>query len=356
MKDIALQFDIRGSLADVKPLGDGLINSTYIVTTGEADSPDYVLQRVNTAVFRDPRALQENLVKITDHIRKRLQQEHDTVMTTLTPVRTRTGALWLTDVDGGVWRMTEYIAGSCTPGSLTSETARLTGEAFGRFHGYFAGDDAPVLEETIPDFHNVQFRIDQLREAMERDSVGRAAEMRDVAERLLAREEEMTVLNRLHAAGRLPKRTTHCDTKLNNILFDRQGRPLCVIDLDTTMPGFVMSDFGDFMRTAANKAPEDEPDTSRIALDMDIFKGFARGYVETARAFLTPLEKELLPFGARMLTYMQTVRFLTDYLDGDVYYKIKYPLHNRVRTMAQLRLLECLDEAAGEMDAYIRML
>ena len=157
---------------------------------------------------------------------------------------------------------------------------------------------------------------------------------------------------RLEAEGKLPRRIAHCDTKLNNILFDADGSILCVIDLDTTMPGFVLSDFGDFIRTAASTAPEDEPDTSRVRVDMDIFRAFARGYIGSA-TFLTPLERELLPYGAQMLTYMQTVRFLTDYINGDTYYKIKYPEHNLVRTRNQLALLHDIDGRLPEMQEII---
>lgn len=164
----------------------------------------------------------------------------------------------------------------------------------------------------------------------------------------------MCKAERLGREGRLPRRITHCDTKVNNILFSLQDEFLCVIDLDTVMPGFVLSDFGDFIRTAGNTAAEDEPDTAKVSLNMEIFREFAAGYLETAREFLTPVETETLPFGAKLLTYMQTVRFLTDYLNGDIYYKIKYPEHNIVRSRAQFALLKSIESHERQMQEFIQ--
>ena len=166
----------------------------------------------------------------------------------------------------------------------------------------------------------------------------------------------MCKAQQLYRAGRLPKRVTHCDTKVNNLLFDEQGKPLCVIDLDTTMPGFVLSDFGDFIRTGANTGAEDDPDLDNVSVNMDIFHAFSKGYIRSAGSFLTPTERELLPFGAKMLTYMQTVRFLTDYLDGDTYYKIKFPEHNLQRSYAQFKLLQSIEAHEQEMSDYIASL
>jgi Ser/Thr protein kinase RdoA (MazF antagonist) len=174
-----------------------------------------------------------------------------------------------------------------------------------------------------------------------------------MVDELLARADRMCLAQRLFRAGELPKRVTHCDTKVNNILFDEQDRPLCVIDLDTTMPGFVLSDFGDFIRTAANTGAEDDPDLDKVDVDMDIFRAFAKGYVESTASFLTPVERENLPYGAQLLTYMQTVRFLADYLDGDNYYKIKHPEHNWQRSKAQFKLLQSIEAQEKAMNDYI---
>jgi Ser/Thr protein kinase RdoA (MazF antagonist) len=240
---------------------------------------------------------------------------------------------------------------------VTPELAYRTGRAFGDFQEMLSDLPGEPLGATIPDFHNMEFRLKQLDEAIREDRAGRVEAMRPVIDEILKRAEEMTLPQRLAREGKLPVRISHCDTKVNNVLFDEAtGSVLCVIDLDTTMPGFVMSDFGDFIRTAANTGAEDERDLEKVGLDMEIFKAFARGYLETARAFLTDLEIELLPFGARLLTYMQTVRFLADYLNGDTYYKIKSPEHNRERTLAQFAHLKSLEAHSSEMNDYIKSL
>lgn len=351
-ESIAGMFQLNGSPVSVKPLGNGLINDTYSVTT--ENGSEYVLQKINTAIFRNPGLLQSNIRKITDHIRKVLASSgtEDLERRVLTPVLTLGGEEFVDLEENGAWRMTKLIAGSHTEENVTPEMARLTGKAFGDFHKYFALPDAPELEETIPDFHNIAFRIQQLKDAVAENPVNRLGEVQEIVDTLLARENEMLLANRLNADGQLPKRTAHCDTKLNNILFDKDGNILCVIDLDTTMPGFVMSDFGDFMRTAANTGLEDDSNLENVTIDMDIFKSFAKGYVESA-SFLTSVEKHTLPFGAKLLTYMQTVRFLTDYINGDTYYKTKYPEHNLVRTKAQLKLLAEIDGKFEEMEQFI---
>lgn len=349
--DIAARFAIQGSATEIKPLGNGLINDTFAVT--DSEGKHYALQRINTSVFSDVDILQENLKKITSHIRHCLEEQGlpDVDRRVLTPVLTADGASYVR-VQGEVWRMTRLIEDSVTHETVNPQMAELTGRAFAGFHTMLARPDAPVLKETIKDFHNVGFRIQQLRDAINNDCVNRYASVREMCDELLDRAEEMTLAQRLEAQGKLPKRIAHCDTKLNNILFDTDGSILCVIDLDTTMPGFVLSDFGDFIRTAASTAAEDEPDTSKVKVDMDIFKAFAHGYISEA-TFLTVTERELLPFGAQMLTYMQAVRFLTDYLNGDTYYKIKYPEHNLVRTRNQIALLHDIDACLPRMSQIV---
>jgi Ser/Thr protein kinase RdoA (MazF antagonist) len=355
---IASNFNIRGTVESVTPFGAGLINDTFRVTTSESDSPDYVLQRVNHAIFRDVELLQNNIHRITEHIRARLtaRGEADVERKTLRLVPAVDGKLYYFDpADGGnYWRVTELIPGAVSYEQVTPELAYHTGRAFGDFQGMLADLPGEPLGATIPDFHNMEFRLQQLDDAIRDDKAGRVAAMRPVIDEILARADEMTLPQRLAREGKMPRRTSHCDTKVNNVLFDQAtGRVLCVIDLDTTMPGFVMSDFGDFIRTAANTGAEDETDLSKVGLNMDIFKSFAKGYLETASSFLTDIEVDMLPFGARLLTYMQTVRFLTDYLNGDTYYKIKSPEHNRERTLAQLAHLRSLESHAADMKAHI---
>ena len=355
--EIASQFDLKGKVIDGKPCGSGLINDTYLITTESDETPDYILQRINHSIFTDVDLLQENMVKVTKHIRKRLEQAgaKDIDRRTLTVVPTKDGKLYYFDGENYL-RVTVAIKDSVTHEQGTPEMAYRTGRAFGEFHAYFIGDDVPVLGETIPDFHNMSARLRQLDEAIKADKMGRLAKVSDLVDKVLARAEEMTMAERLYANGELPKRISHCDTKVNNILFDKDDNVLCVIDLDTTMPGFVMSDFGDFMRTAGNTGAEDDLDLSRIGVNMDVFRAFTKGYLETAAPMLTDVEKKTLPFGAKLLTYMTAVRFLTDYLKGDVYFKIQHPEHNLQRTIAQMQLLKSFDDHTAEMDAYIASL
>ena len=214
------------------------------------------------------------------------------------------------------------------------------------------------LGETIPDFHNMELRARQLHEAVQADAAGRMAEpeVRAILADLLPHEEEMCKAERMYREGILPKRICHCDTKVNNMLFDAEGNILCVIDLDTLMPSFVFSDYGDFLRTAANAVAEDDPHVDRVRFRMDIFEAFTRGYLESARVFLTPVERDNLPYAACLFPYMQAVRFFTDYINGDTYYKIKYPEHNLVRTRNQVALFHAALDQVPAMAAYIASL
>ncbi len=210
------------------------------------------------------------------------------------------------------------------------------------------------LGETIPNFHNMEFRLQQFHDAIKENAAGRLDQVKDLVDEIEKRAKAMCIQEDLHREGKLKKRINHCDTKVNNVMFDEDGKVLCVIDLDTVMPGYVLSDIGDFIRTGANTGAEDDKDLDKVNVNMDIFKAYTRGYMETAKSFLTPLEISMLPYGGRLLTYMQTVRFFTDYINGDTYYKIHYPEHNLVRTKAQFKLLQSLEEHAGEMDGFMK--
>jgi thiamine kinase-like enzyme len=212
------------------------------------------------------------------------------------------------------------------------------------------------LFETIPDFHNMEARLKTFRESVKADRAGRMKdkEVANLVKEIEDRAEEMCKAERLHREGKLPKRINHCDTKVNNILFDNEDRVLCVVDLDTVMPGYVLSDFGDFIRTGANTGAEDDKNLDNVGVDLAIFEAYAKGYLEKAASFLTGVEVENLAFGAKLLTYMQTVRFFTDYIDGDTYYKIAYPEHNLVRTRAQFKLLLSLEENFQEMQRIVK--
>lgn len=353
MSPILSQFALQSPVGDPCPLKVGLINDSYVVPALQEGAPSYFLQKINHHVFTDVEALQRNIAVVTDHIREKLrvQGAGDIDSRVLRLVPTRTGKLYCQDEAGDYWRMYLWIDGRSLE-TISAESARWTGEAFGQFQQMLSDLPAESLTESIPNFHNVGFRVQQLQEAVTADAAGRVAEQKALIDTLLSRAEEMCLVQRLYQEGKLPKRINHCDTKVNNVLFDTDGSVLCIVDLDTVMPGFVVSDFGDFMRTAASTAPEDEPDLDNIHVRMDIFEAYASGYLKTA-TFLTPLEKKLLPFGCLMMSYMQAVRFLTDYLNGDTYYKIQYPQHNLVRTKAQVRLLEEQCKVLEQMEKII---
>jgi Ser/Thr protein kinase RdoA (MazF antagonist) len=347
MKDpifIANQFAISGNVREVKPLGSGLINDTFRVYTDGAD--DYVLQRINNAIFKDVELLQHNIDCATAHIRKK-----GGFTLTFLPCKA-TGKTYWTDGEA-YWRVSVFIRDSYTYNTVNPEYSYCAGKAFGEFEAMLA-DIPDTLGETIPDFHNMELRARQLREAVREDKAGRMAqpEVQAILKDLQQYEEEMCQAERWYREGKLPKRICHCDTKVNNMLFDKDGHVLCVIDLDTLMPSFVFSDFGDFMRTAANTVAEDDPVIEKVALRMDIFEAFARGYIEGA-TFLTPIEKENLPYAACLFPYMQAVRFFADYIGGDTYYKIQYPEHNLVRTRNQVALFHAAYAQKAAMKAYI---
>ena len=375
LKDIASRFDLKGDIIDVTPLGNGLINDTYKVLTTEG-TPDYVLQRINNSIFTDVDLLQHNIEVVTSHIRKKLEKAGETdidrKVLRFLPVK-ETGNTYLEEGEK-FWRVSVFIPNAYTYETVNAEYSYCAGKAFGNFEAMLSDVDEP-LGETIPNFHNMELRMSQLIEAVEKDRFCRidAPEEGDgrhpiendpdhsdetiaLLDEIDENSVEMCKAEQMFRDGILPKRICHCDTKVNNMLFDKDGNILCVIDLDTVMPSFVFSDFGDFLRTAACTTPEDEPDTSKINFNMEIFKSFAKGYMESAGKFLSDIEKENLPFAACMFPFMQAVRFLTDYLNGDAYYKTKYIDHNFVRVRAQMTLFRSAISHRKEMSDFIASL
>ncbi len=353
LREIAGKFDFREVVEKVKPFGNGLINDSYFVKTVGVDTPDYLLQRINHTIFRDVDLLQSNIEAVTAHIKQKLTEkgEPDINRKVLRFIPARDGKRYYFDGES-YWRLMVFISGSVSLEAVTPESSRIVGRVFGDFQKTLS-DMPDKLGETIPDFHNMEFRLREFVEAIDKDAVGRVPEVRELLDELMSRSDGMCWAERLHREGKLPKRVSHCDTKVNNILFDEDGSVLCVIDLDTVMPSFVFSDYGDFLRSAANTGKEDDPDPDNVEFDMDIFRAFTEGYIESAKSFLTQAEIENLPYGAAMFPYMQAVRFLTDYLNGDTYYRIQYPGHNLVRTRAQLKLLQSMEGKMGEMKEFI---
>ena len=348
MKEIVARFTGDSEEIEVKPLGAGHINDSYKVKAG---GKEYVLQRINHSIFKNVPELQNNILRVTMHIRQKLMDAgvEDIDRKVLTLVPTSGGKLFYRDAGGNYWRMMDFIRDSKSYDEINPELAYRAGLAFGEFQKMLADLPGDPLFETIPNFHNIESRLETFRDSVRANKVGRLVEVQELVNELEARADEMCKAERMHREGKLLKRTNHCDTKVNNILFDKDDRVLCVVDLDTVMPGYVLSDFGDFIRTGANKGAEDDPDLDRVSLDLAIFEGYTKGYLENAASFLTDVEIENLAFGAKLLTYMQTVRFLTDYIDGDTYYKIAYGNHNLVRSKAQFKFLQSLEQNFDKM-------
>lgn len=356
LKDILGRFCITNALQEPMPLKVGFINDSYIARAAVKGETSYFLQRINHHIFTDVEGLQRNIQTVTDHLRGKLSAAgvKDIDRRVLRLIPARDGRLYCRTSEGDYWRVYVLIEDAESQERVTPQSAYLAGEAFGEFQNLLSDLPFDALCETIPHFHDIEFRLSQLDDAVRADVVGRVGktECRTLLDGIMCRKEDMCLAERLFREGRLPKRINQCDTKVNNMLFDSTGQPLCIVDLDTVMPGYVLSDFGDFMRTAANTGAEDDRDLNRIGVDREVFTAYARGYLKTA-VFLTPLEKSLLPFGCRLLSYMQAVRFFTDYLNGDTYYKIQYAEHNLVRTFAQMRLLEEQEKETAFMEDTI---
>ena len=337
---IIKNFPEVGEVQEIKALTSGLINQTYLVKTADENEPNYVLQRINNNIFCDVDMLQHNIEVVTGHIRQKLvaANEDDIERKVLRFIPATDGKTYYKD-ETGYWRVSVFIPESQTLEAVTPESSYLAGLKFGEFQAMLA-DVPEQWGEIIPKVHNMEFRLQQLREAVAENKAGRLAEVQDIVDAIEKDAEKMCSAEQLHREGKLPKRICHCDTKVSNMMFDMEGKVLCVIDLDTIMPSFIFSDFGDFLRSAANTGKEDEADLNNVQFNMEIFKAFAKGYIESAKIFLTPLEIEMLPYAAQLFPYMQAVRFLADYINGDTYYQTKYADHNLVRTKAQYKLYQ----------------
>jgi thiamine kinase-like enzyme len=352
LKKIVALF-VSGNEIHVAPLGAGHINDSY---KASVDGKEFVLQRINHAIFKNVPELQNNIVRVTSHIRAKLIEKGvtDIERRVLNLVPAKDGKMFHKDEDGNYWRLMDFITNSKSFDSISPDLAEKTGEAFGEFQSMLADMPGGPLYEIIPNFHNIESRLETFRISVEKNIAGRLSEVQDLVDNIEKRAEEMCLPEKLHREGKLPKRTNHCDTKVNNVLFDSGGKEvLCVVDLDTVMPGYVLSDFGDFMRTGANNGKEDDTDLDNVSINLSIFEAYTKGYLKTAKGFLTNTEIENLALGAKLLTYMQTVRFLTDYLDGDTYYKIKSPKHNLERSLAQFKLLQSMEENFSGMQKIV---
>ncbi len=345
MQNIVQQFVLKNETGEIRPLKIGHINDSFIVDSKNPGGESYFLQKINHHIFRNVEGLQNNIQLVTNHLRKKLAESGETNLEqkVLQLVSTIDGKLFYQDNEGAYWRMYVNLVGTHSYDVITPELAYKVGEAFGNFQNMLSDISHSDLIETIPNFHNMEFRLEQFRDAVKADAAGRLAQSQWLVDEIESRADEMCLPERLFREGKLPKRINHCDTKVNNMLFDENDEPVCIVDLDTVMPGFVLSDFGDFMRTAANTGAEDDANLDNIGVNMSIFEAYTSGYLKKA-TFLTPIELENLAFGAKLLSFMQLVRFLGDYLNGDTYYKIQHEHHNWQRSLAQFRLLQSQEE------------
>ena len=347
------QFSFDGSVAGVRQCQIGHINDTFVVQTQNARGQQrYILQRINHHVFRQPEALMSNIMRVTNFLRQKIKREGgDPERETLTLIPTENGQLYHATPDGDFWRAYRYIDGARTymqaehPDQLFQ-----AGRAFGRFLRRLDDFPAEELHETIPDFHHTPKRFDALMRAVEEDVHNRAWGARDLIAQAEARVEKMGLIIGALQSGELPQRVTHNDTKFNNVLLDdATGEAVCVVDLDTVMPGTALYDFGDFVRTGANTGAEDEQNLDRVSLNLNHFDAITRGFLQETAGALTSLERDWLPLSAWLLTFEVAMRFLTDYLNGDVYFRIHRPEHNLERARAQFKLASDIESKEDAM-------
>ena len=336
-----------------EPYGNGHINDSFLVVAERR----YIMQRMNTAIFKDPHGLMQNILGVTEHIRKKTAAlGGDVERCSLVVCPTLAGKKYFCDSTGSYWRLYEFTERTITREKVeNAEDFYRCAEAFGEFQRYLADYPAETLVETIANFHNTPWRYENLMAAVAADKCGRLASVLLEVEFAKARENFCKIIENAREEGRLPLRVTHNDTKLNNILFDEEsGKAICVIDLDTVMPGYSVNDFGDSIRFGANTAVEDETDLTKVTLDLELFKTYAEGFIKGCGGSLTETELELLPIGAMMMTLECGMRFLTDYLEGDTYFKIHKENHNLDRARNQFALVADMEKKLPKMQEIIK--
>lgn len=357
MKEILTAWQWDGPVSEPVPYGEGHINQTYAITvTSEQGAKRYILQKINTNTFKDPAGLMENICGVTDFLREKAKQRGaDPARATLHVVPTKEGRPYYQAADGGCWRVYDFVEDTvCLQQVQSAEDFYQSAVAFGNFQHQLADYPAHTLYETIPHFHDTPKRFADFQRAVVEDRMGRAAQVQREIEFVRAREADYHVMVDLLAAGKLPLRVTHNDTKLNNILFDKTtGEGLCVIDLDTVMPGLAANDFGDSIRFGANHCAEDEADLSKVNFSMELFEIYTKGFLQAAGEAFTPLEKQTLPWGAKLMTMECGMRFLADYLEGDHYFHINYETQNLNRARTQFKLTADMERNWDAMQKVI---
>ncbi len=350
---IPQHFDCPRQVRRISPLGNGHINDTFLVVF--ADGPDHVLQRINHFVFPRPEWVMDNILRVTQHLQGKFSHLPDGHLRSLRVVQTRQGRSLHIDEKGRFWRMYHRLHPMQSYEQLqTPRQAYFVGRSFGEFQAQLADLPQPRLHETIADFHHTPRRLTRLLHVAQADPQRRRVKAQRELNFAQEGQHRVEMLVDLQRRGEIPERITHNDTKLNNLMFDQAGNePLCVLDLDTVMPGLIHYDFGDMIRTGCATAAEDEEDLERVDFDRELFRGICQGYLEAGRSFLTEREVEHLAFSAILMTLEVGVRFLTDYLEGDLYFKVHHPEHNLQRARAQFELVRRLEAAESELQDQV---
>ncbi len=354
LNKIAGRFQLEGNVKEVKPLGEGFINDTFIITT-EGDSPNYILQRKNKKIFSPIPAMMENIQKVCLHIKAKVEKSGgDPMREAMTIIPANDGKLYFLDDEEEYWAVSLFIDDTIAyEAAETPDLAYAGGKGIGKFQSQVSDLKEP-LTDILPGFHNIRVRFEQWDDVLKRDPAGRKIKVAKEIDWIESRRTEMLSFWKLVEDGTIPTRVSHNDTKINNILFDKNGEVLCVIDLDTVLNSTVLNDFGDAIRFYTNTGKEDDENLENVSMNMEIFRAFTKGYLEEASSFLTEKELEYLAFSAKYITYEQVLRFLMDYIDGDNYYKTKSENHNLVRTHAQYKLLTSIEEQFEAMNAAVR--
>ena len=356
LSEVLEAFDFGAVVVGAVRFGQGHINDTFVVHTQPENEccRRYILQRMSSAAFKRPDQLMENIIGVTEYLGREVEKTGGSrEREAMRVIRPRSGEPYYTDSDGGAWRVYPFVEDTvCYQSAETPELFAASGRAFGRFQRLLQGYPAQTLHETIPHFHDTEDRLAKLKAAVAADKLGRAAECRAEINFMMAREKDCSAALQALRDGILPLRVTHNDTKLNNVLMDKTtGEGICIIDLDTVMPGLSINDFGDSIRFGANHSAEDETDLSKVNLDVDLFEAYTQAFLEGAGGTLTEKEIEYLPWGAKLMTLECGMRFLTDYLEGDVYFHISRERQNLDRCRTQCKLVQDMEARWDELAA-----
>jgi hypothetical protein len=356
IEKIVSNFKIEGEFAGCKKVVTGHINDSYYIETNSKHHSGYFLQWINNYIFKDVEGLMNNIAAVTHHLGGKLAVHSELSFRVLEIIPTIVDDKYYYEENGEFWRLYKFIDNAHSYDVVeNSKIAYEGGKAFGIFMSLLADLEANRLSETIPDFHNMIKRLDTFFNSLKNDPASRAKEIPEEIAFVKDRAEQMLTIPALINSGKLPMRITHNDTKFNNILFDTSNHAMCIVDLDTVMPGSVLFDFGDAIRTGANTAAEDEKDLSKVDINLPIYEAYTQGFIKTTRNSLSEVEIENLAFSARFMTFIIGLRFLTDYIDGDPYFRTSYPDHNLVRARVQFRLVEQMEKNADKMEQIVKL-